>query len=101
NGGSIWIKEEDIPIREEVVAASEMLGIDPLEVTCEGKAIIAVRPERAEEVLEKVKATKYGRNASIIGEVRKERPGYVIMETVVGGKRIIEEPYGEPIPRVC
>ncbi|MEM2155332.1 MAG: hydrogenase expression/formation protein HypE [Candidatus Jordarchaeales archaeon] len=101
NGVSIWIKEEDIPIREEVVAASEMLGIDPLEVTCEGKAIIAVRPERAEEVLEKVKATKYGRNASIIGEVRKERPGYVIMETVVGGKRIIEEPYGEPIPRVC
>lgn len=101
NRVSIWVKEESIPIREEVVAASEMLGIDPLEVTCEGKAIIAVRPEKAEEVLEKVKATKYGRNASIIGEVRKERPGYVIMETVVGGKRIIEEPYGEPIPRVC
>ncbi|MBS7287246.1 MAG: hydrogenase expression/formation protein HypE [Candidatus Freyarchaeota archaeon] len=101
NRVSIWIKEESIPIRGEVVAASEMLGIDPLEVTCEGKAIIAVRPEKAEEVLEKVRATRYGRNASIIGEVRKERPGYVIMETVVGGKRIIEEPYGEPIPRVC
>ncbi len=100
-GVGIWIREEDIPIREEVVAASEMLGIDPLEVTCEGKAIIAVRPEKAEEVLKKVRATKYGRKASIIGEVREERPRYVIMETVVGGKRIIEEPYGEPIPRVC
>ncbi|MEM4446896.1 MAG: hydrogenase expression/formation protein HypE [Candidatus Jordarchaeales archaeon] len=101
NGVSIWIREEDIPIREEVVAASEMLGIDPLEVTCEGKALIAVRPEKAEEVLKAVRATKYGKNANIIGEVRKERPGYVIMETVVGGKRVIEEPYGEPIPRVC
>ncbi|MEM1798234.1 MAG: hydrogenase expression/formation protein HypE, partial [Candidatus Jordarchaeales archaeon] len=101
NGVSIWIREEDIPIKEEVVAASEMLGIDPLEVTCEGKALIAVRPEKAEEVLKAVRATKYGKNANIIGEVRKERPGYVIMETVVGGKRVIEEPYGEPIPRVC
>ncbi len=100
-GVSIWIREESIPVREEVVAASEMLGIDPLEVTCEGRALIAVRPERAEETLERIRATRYGRNASIIGEVRAEKPGYVIMETVVGGKRIVEEPYGEPIPRVC
>jgi len=98
---SIWIREEDIPIREEVAAASEMLGLDPLEVTCEGKAIIAVRPDKAEEVLKRVKETKYGRDASIIGEVKQERPGYVIMETLVGGRRIVEEPYGEPIPRVC
>ena len=101
NMGMPRFRAEQIPIREEVAAASELLGLDPLEVTCEGKAIIAVRPDKAEEVLKRVKETKYGRDASIIGEVKQERPGYVIMETLVGGRRIVEEPYGEPIPRVC
>ncbi|MHA1721918.1 MAG: hydrogenase expression/formation protein HypE [Candidatus Baldrarchaeia archaeon] len=98
---SIWIDEETIPIREEVRAAAEMLGIDPLEVTNEGKAIIGVDANRAEEVLDAIRKTKYGKNARIIGEVKKEKPGYVFLKTIVGGVRILEKPYGEPIPRVC
>lgn len=98
---SIWISEDRLPIRDEVKAASEMLGLDPLQVTCEGKLILGVEPEYAGEVLKAIKKTTHGRSAEIIGEARVERPGYVIMETVVGGRRIVEMPIGEPIPRVC
>ncbi|MHA1833295.1 MAG: hydrogenase expression/formation protein HypE [Candidatus Baldrarchaeia archaeon] len=98
---SIWIDEESIPVKEEVRAAAEMLGIDPLEVTNEGKAVIGVNAEYAEEVLGAVRKTKYGKDAQIIGEVKKEKPGYVFLKTVVGGVRVLEKPYGEPIPRVC
>ncbi|MEX2704772.1 MAG: hydrogenase expression/formation protein HypE [Candidatus Freyrarchaeum guaymaensis] len=98
---TIYIDEDELPIRREVVAASEMLGIDPLEVTCEGRAIIAIESDRVEEALEAIRKTRYGENARIIGEVKNDKPGFVIMNTSVGGKRIVETPYGEPIPRVC
>ncbi len=96
----IIIEEEKLPIKDEVKAVAEMLGIDPLEVTCEGVAIIGVEDEYAEEVLKAVRKTAYGKNASIIGRVVKGE-GLVIMESLVGGRRIVREPVGEPIPRVC
>ncbi|MEM0285639.1 MAG: hydrogenase expression/formation protein HypE [Candidatus Methanomethyliaceae archaeon] len=98
---SIWINEEDIPINEEVRGICEMLGLDPLELACEGRVVMGVKNEDAEEVLEEIRTTKEGRNAKIIGCVKKERPGFVIMETVVGGKRVINPPLGEPTPRIC
>jgi hydrogenase expression/formation protein HypE len=98
---SIWVQESEIPIKKAVRAASEMLGIDPFEVTCEGRALIGVDERDANHVLEVIKKTKYGKDAAIIGTVKAERPGMVILETKVGGHRIIEMPYGEPIPRVC
>ncbi len=98
---SIWLEENKIPIKEPVKAASEMLGIDPFEVTCEGKALIGVVGEDADRVLQAVKKTKYGHDAAIIGTVKSDRPGMVILKTKVGGHRIIDVPYGEPIPRVC
>jgi len=101
SGVSIWIREEDIPIRQEVVGACEMLGLDPLELTCEGRAIIGVSRECAEDVLQAIRKVPEGRDAMIIGSVRSERPGYVIMETSAGGKRIINPPLGEPTPRIC
>ena len=101
SGVSIWLEEEQIPVRESVKAASEMLGIDPLEVTCEGRVVAAVDPELAPEVVEAARRTKYGKDACIIGTVQKERPGYVLMRTVVGGTRVVQMPVGEPIPRVC
>ncbi len=101
SGLSIWISEEEIPIREEVKAASEMLGLNPLEVTCEGVAVLVVEGSMAEEVLKAIKRTKHGVNASIIGEVREQPARKVILETVVGGKKILEPPLGEPTPRVC
>lgn len=95
------IHEERIPLKEEVVAASEMLGIDPFVVANEGKAIVGVKAEKAEEVLEAIKSTKVGRDAQIIGEVMSEYAGRVILETMVRGKRIMEPPIGDPVPRVC
>lgn len=98
---SIWVQESEIPIKPAVRAASEMLGIDPFEVTCEGRALIGVEADDADRVLATIKRSKYGKDAAIIGTVKAERPGMVILETKVGGHRIIEMPYGEPIPRVC
>jgi hydrogenase expression/formation protein HypE len=101
SGASIWLDASRIPVKPSVKAASEMLGLDPLEVTCEGKAIIVVRGEDADATLEAVKATKYGADAEIIGEVRADRPGMVLLRTLVGGTRVLRKPLGEPIPRVC
>ena len=101
SGASIWLDAAKIPVKPSVKAASEMLGLDPLEVTCEGKAIIIVKGEDAEATLEAVRATKYGTDAQIIGEVRADRPGMVLLRTLVGGTRILRKPLGEPIPRVC
>ncbi len=101
SGVSIWIREEEIPIRREVLGACEMLGLDPLELTCEGRAIIGVDRERAEDVLHAIRGVPEGKDAKIIGSVRSERAGYVIMETSAGGKRIVNPPLGEPTPRIC
>ncbi len=101
SGVSIWMDEDKVPIKEGVKAASEMLGLDPYEVTCEGRAVMCVNGETADGVLEAVKKTKYGKGAAIIGEVRRSRPGLVLLRTLVGGTRILRKPLGEPIPRVC
>jgi hydrogenase expression/formation protein HypE len=96
----ILVHENRIPIRDDVKAACEMLGIDPLEVGNEGKLIIGVVKEKAEEVLARLKKTKEGKDAQIIGEATKQF-SEVAMQTVVGGKRIIATPIGDPIPRIC
>ncbi len=97
----IIIREEKISLKREVAAASQMLGIDPYTVANEGKAVIGVRPAKAEEVLEALRSTEHGKDAAIIGEVTEKYKGRVILETVVGGRRIMEPPVGDPIPRVC
>ncbi|PMB75200.1 MAG: hydrogenase expression/formation protein HypE [Candidatus Bathyarchaeota archaeon] len=96
----ILIHEEKIPARENVRAACEMLGLDPLEVGNEGKVIIGVVKEKAEEILELLRTTEEGKEAEIIGEATKDFKG-VAMQTVVGGKRIIARPVGDPVPRIC
>ena len=100
-GVGLWIDEANLPYRREVLAASQMLGIDPLQVTCEGKAVLSVASDKAEEVLHTIRATRYGKSAQIIGEAKEERPGLVVMRTEVGGSRIIQHPWAEAIPRVC
>lgn len=77
-----------------------MLGIDPLEVGNEGKIIIGTVKEKAEELLETLRQIKEGKNAEIIGEATERFKG-VAMQTVVGGKRILSPPIGDPIPRIC
>ncbi len=99
SGVKIIINEETLPIRQDVKAAADMLGIDPMEVANEGKAVMGVEADKAEAVLEAVRKTRYGKDAVIIGEV-KEGSG-VIMKTRIGGQRFIEPPLGDPVPRVC
>jgi len=101
SGVSVWIKEDDIPIRGEVRGACEMLGLDPLELACEGRAVFGAGKEGAEDIMKAIRRTPEGRDARIIGSVRTEKAGYVIMETVVGGKRVVNPPLGEPTPRIC
>lgn len=96
---SIHVNEEALPVRRDVRAAADMLGIDPMEVANEGKAVMGVEADRAEAILAAIRKTKYGKDAVIIGEV-KEGSG-VIMHTKIGGQRFIEPPLGDPVPRVC
>lgn len=100
SGYGIEVFEERIPIRESVMSACEFLGIDPLELGNEGKFIIAVDKEYAEDVLQAIKKTKNGKNAEIIGEV-VDNHKYVVMNTLLGSKRIIDRPAGDPLPRIC
>jgi hydrogenase expression/formation protein HypE len=97
----VVIHEDKIPLKPEVEAASRMLGIDPYTVANEGKAVIGVKADKAEEMLDVLRSTKHGKNAEIIGEAIDKYKGKVILETIVGGRRIMEPPVGDPVPRVC
>lgn len=99
SGVGIIIDEEAIPMRKSVMSASEMLGIDPLEVANEGKVVMGVPEECAEEILDALRSHQYGRDAAIVGTVIEG--SRVIMKTVIGGERFIEPPLGDPVPRVC
>jgi len=96
----IVLQEPEVPISEPVRAAGEILGIDPLQVANEGKAVIGVRPEAAESVLAALQAHPLGREARIIGSAVEERPGQVILDTGFG-RRLLSESDGEPLPRIC
>ena len=98
---SIRIEEEEIPVREEVLAACEMLGFDPLYVANEGKLVAIVPPEDADKVLGAMRGSHYGKSAAIIGEVRAEHPGRVAMKTCLGASRIVDMLVGDLLPRIC
>ncbi|HEY83231.1 MAG TPA: hydrogenase expression/formation protein HypE [Dehalococcoidia bacterium] len=101
SGVSIRIEEEKIPVREEVLSACEMLGLDPLYIANEGKLMATVDPKDAEAVLAQMQKNEYGRNAAIIGEIKEGNPGRVVMRTRLGTSRIIDMLVGEPLPRIC
>jgi hydrogenase expression/formation protein HypE len=96
----ILLQEDKVPIRKDVAIACEMLGLDPLEIGNEGKMLFGVVPQKAEEALAFLTQTREGKNAQIIGEVTDAFRG-VAMQTIVGGKRIIARPIGDPVPRIC
>jgi len=96
----IILNEEAIPIPNGVRSACDMLGIDPLEIGNEGKVVIGVVKEKAEDVLSVIKKHPLGKNAAIIGEATDTMNG-VVLDTVVGGKRILHKPIGDPVPRIC
>jgi hydrogenase expression/formation protein HypE len=101
SGVSFTIKQTDIPIDPAVKSASELLGLDPLEITSEGKAIITCPESIADMLVADLHQHLLGKEAKIIGFVTNEEPGKVFLETEIGGKRRLQKPVGELIPRVC
>ncbi len=97
----IELVEGQIPIRDGVEGACELLGLDPLYLANEGKLIAIVAPEDADKVLAAMKANPYGGDAAVIGTVVADNPGRVFMKTGVGGTRILDMLEGEPLPRIC
>jgi hydrogenase expression/formation protein HypE len=101
SGVGMALREEDIPVKPEVHAACELLGLDPLYVANEGKLIAICAPEHAEQLLQVMKRHPKGVDAAIIGEVVEDRHGFVQMETSFGGSRIVDWIAGEQLPRIC
>ena len=97
----ILIEEDKIPIREEVKAACELLGFDPLYIANEGKLLAMVAEEDAGKVLNEMKKHPYGKDSTIIGKVTAENMKTVIMKTSIGSKRIVDMLSGEQLPRIC
>lgn len=98
---AIVIREDEIPVRDEVRGACEILGFDPLYLANEGKLIAVVAREYSERVLKAMRENPLGRDSAIIGEVAAEPKGKVILETSVGNRRILEMLSGEQLPRIC
>ncbi|MBU4175684.1 MAG: hydrogenase expression/formation protein HypE [Actinobacteria bacterium] len=95
------IDEGSVPIRERVLAACEMLGLDPLYVANEGKLLAAVPERDAGAVLEAMRANPRGKEAGIIGRIIEGRRGEVSMITSLGSHRLVRAPSGEQLPRIC
>ncbi len=100
-GLSIMINENFLPVREEVKGICEMLGMDPLYMANEGKALIIADGCQAESVLEAIKESTYGKDASIIGTVSDAYPNKVLLNTIAGGHRVIDMLTGDQLPRIC
>ena len=101
SGVGIVLDEEALPVRGEVRGACDILGLDPLYVANEGKALIIVEAGAAEDVLGAVRGHHYGREAVVIGRVIEDDRHRVVLRTAVGGTRIVDMLTGEQLPRIC
>ena len=97
----IVVDELMIPVRPEVTGACEILGIDPLYVANEGKLLAIVSPEAEQAALAALRSHPLGTAAAVIGEVRADPPGMVVLETAFGGSRVVDMLAGDPLPRIC
>ena len=97
----IDLKENQLPVRDAVAGVCELLGFDPLYVANEGKLLAFVAAEDVEAVLAAIRSDPYGREAVVIGEVTADHPCQVVMETRIGGRRIVDMLTGEQLPRIC
>ena len=97
----IVIDELTVPVRPEVNGACEILGIDPLYVANEGKLLAVVAPEAEQAALAALRSHPLGTSAAVIGEVRQEPPGMVVLDTAFGGTRVVDMLAGDPLPRIC
>lgn len=93
--------EDRIPVRDSVRGACEMLGLDPLHIANEGKLVAFVPESAARRALDALRSHPLGRDAAIVGRVVEEHPGTVRLRTPIGGERILDLPFAEPLPRIC
>ena len=98
---AVVVDENDIPVRPEVRGACEILGIDPLYVACEGRLVAVVDGAEAEAALEAIRSHPLGEGAAIVGTVKDDPPGLVLLKTEFGGTRIVDMLIGDPLPRIC
>ncbi len=98
---SVVIDENAVPVRAEVRGACEVLGIDPLYAACEGRLVAAVAGDAAETALRALRAHPLGEGAAIIGTVKNDPPGMVLLKTQFGGTRVVDMLVGDPLPRIC
>ena len=100
---SVIIQEESVPVSRAVKGATELLGIDPLYLACEGRAVLVVPARSASRILTKIKQDKLGRNAAVIGQVEDKigKPGELLLRSVAGGLRLLEPLTSELLPRIC
>jgi hydrogenase expression/formation protein HypE len=97
----VLLSQKALPIAEQVAGACEMLGLDPLYVANEGIFVAIVTPDIAEDALQMLRQSEQGKNAAIIGEISSEPSGKVLLNSIIGGKRIVQMPIGEQLPRIC
>jgi hydrogenase expression/formation protein HypE len=100
-GVAVVVDEEAVPVRNDVRGACELLGIDPLYVACEGRLVAIVDGDAAETALEAMRSHPLGERAALIGRVKEDPPGLVLLKTTFGGTRIVDLLVGDPLPRIC
>lgn len=100
-GVAVVLEEEAVPVRPAVRGASELLGIDPLYVACEGRLVAVVDPAGADAALAAMRAHPLGEQAAVIGTLAPDPEGLVLLRTGFGGTRIVDLLVGDPLPRIC
>jgi hydrogenase expression/formation protein HypE len=101
SGVSMVVREADVPVSPVVGAAAELLGIDPMYIANEGRLVAFVAPDAADAALAALRAVPGCDHAAAIGEARTEPPGMVMVQTAFGGRRVMDQLVGDPLPRIC
>jgi hydrogenase expression/formation protein HypE len=100
-GVGIFLDESAIPVRESVLGLCELLGFDPLYIANEGKVVMVVAQDDVDNVLNALREDPLGKDSAVIGEIVADHPGKVVLETEVGGRRIVDMLSGAQLPRIC
>jgi len=100
-GVAVLVREGDVPVDPAVAGAAELLGIDPMYVANEGRLVAFVAADAAGEALAALRAVEGCERAAEIGEVKTDPPGMVLVETAFGGRRVMDQLVGDPLPRIC
>ena len=98
---ALIVEEELIPVKPAAQAIADILGLEIMEVSCEGRALIIAEKDAEEDLIKELRRHSITRDAEVVGYVEKDPKGRVLVKTGIGGTRILDKPYGEPIPRVC